>query len=66
MIPSRSMERYQLELKTPAGVLSAEVEVSTGFVPIASIVPLVQQLGTEAHRLDETQQFSSRIRKIAT
>ena len=55
MIPSRSMERFQLELKTPAGVLSAEVEVSTGFVPIASIVPLVQQLGTEAHRLDEQE-----------
>jgi Fe-S-cluster containining protein len=49
------MERFQLELKTPAGVLSAEVEVSTGFVPLASIVPLVQRLGAEAHRLEENE-----------
>ena len=52
-MPSRAMERFHLELKTPTGVLSAEVEVSTGFVPLASIVPLVQRLGTEAHALDE-------------
>jgi len=49
------MERFQLELKTPAGVLSAEVEVATGFVPLASIVPLVQRLGAEAHRLEENR-----------
>jgi Fe-S-cluster containining protein len=53
MTSSAGIERFHLELKTPAGVLSAEVEASTGFVPIASIVPLVQRLGTETHRLEE-------------
>jgi Fe-S-cluster containining protein len=49
------MERFQLEVKIPAGVVSAEVEASTGFVPLASIVPLVQRLGAEAHRLEENR-----------
>ena len=55
MTRAPGMERFQLEVKTPAGVVSAEVETSTGFVPLASIVPLVQRLGAEAHRLEENR-----------
>lgn len=45
-------EQVQLELNTPAGALTASVDVPTGFVPITSIVPLLRRLGEEAQALE--------------
>jgi Fe-S-cluster containining protein len=50
---SPTAEQFTISLTTPAGELSTAVEVPTGFVPITSIVPLLQKLGDAAQSLEE-------------
>ena len=50
-----SIEQFDISLKTPAGQLSTSVEVPTGFVPIASIVPLLHRLSDAAQSLEEQE-----------
>jgi Fe-S-cluster containining protein len=46
-------ERFQVSLHTPAGPIATEISVSTGFVPVTSIVPLMRSLGEQAQDLEE-------------
>ena len=46
-------ERYDISLNTPAGQLTSAVDVSTGFVPVSAIVPMMRRLGEEAQALEE-------------
>ena len=48
-----SLERFDIAVNTPAGRLNTVLDVPTGFVPIASIVPLTRRLGEEILRLEE-------------
>lgn len=45
-------ERFHVSLHTPAGPITTEVSVPTGFVPVTSIVPLMRSLGEEAQNLE--------------
>ena len=46
-------ERFHVSLRTPAGSITTEISVPTGFVPIASIVPLMRSLGEQAQNLEQ-------------
>ncbi len=46
-------ERFEVSLNTPAGRLTTAIEVPTGFVPIAAIVPLMRRLGEGVQALEE-------------
>ena len=48
-----SLERFDIVVNTPAGRLNTVLDVPTGFVPIASIVPLTRRLGEEILKLEE-------------
>lgn len=50
-----SVERFDIAVNTPAGRLTTALDVPTGFISIASIVPLTRHLGGEILRLDEQQ-----------
>jgi len=50
---THATERCEIALNTPAGQVTAAVEVPTGFVPVTSIVPLIRRLGEEAQALEE-------------
>ncbi len=41
-------DRYEVSLNTPAGQVTTAVDVPSGFVPIAAIVPAVRKLGEQA------------------
>jgi Fe-S-cluster containining protein len=47
------IEHFHVSLRTPAGQITTEVSVPTGFVPITSIVPLMRSLGEQAQTLEE-------------
>ena len=51
----KTNEGFDLCLKTPAGEVTAHVEVPAGFVPITAIVPLMQRLGEQAMALEERE-----------
>jgi Fe-S-cluster containining protein len=53
MEPSHPPERLDLSIATPAGPVTATVEVSTGFVPVTQIVPLLRRLGQQAQALEQ-------------
>jgi len=53
MEPSHPPERLDLSITTPAGPVTATVEVSTGFVPVTQIVPLLRRLGQQAQALEQ-------------
>lgn len=46
------VERFEVALNTPAGRLTTAIDVPTGFIPIASIIPLTRRLGEEAAQLE--------------
>ena len=48
-------ERFELALQTAAGQVTAAVDVPTGFVPVAAIVPVMHRLGEEAQALEVTR-----------
>jgi len=53
MEPSHPPERLDVSITTPVGPVTATVEVSTGFVPVTDIVPLLRRLGQQAHALEQ-------------
>jgi Fe-S-cluster containining protein len=57
-------EWFDLSIKTPAGPVTTTVEVSTGFVPVTDIVPLLRRLGQQAHNLEQ-QRTTSADQKIS-
>jgi len=50
---ARSVERLEVTVNTPAGPVTAPVEVPTGFIPVTEIVPLLRRLGEQAQALVE-------------
>ncbi len=52
---AHTTERFEIVLNTQAGQLTTAVDVPTGFVPIAAIVPLMRRLGEEAQALEEAR-----------
>lgn len=53
MVKEQAVERLEVSVKTPAGLLTTPVEVPTGFVPVTAIVPLMRRLGEQAQALEE-------------
>jgi len=53
MEPAHPPERLDLSIATPAGPVTATVEISTGFVPVTDIVPLLRRLGQQAQTLEQ-------------
>lgn len=62
MEPTDSPERLDLSIKTPAGPVTATVEISTGFVPVTQIVPLLRRLGEQAQALEQQRATASGLR----
>jgi Fe-S-cluster containining protein len=49
---SLAIERLNISVQTPAGKLTTSVDIPTGFVPVASIVPVMRRLGEQAQALE--------------
>lgn len=64
MSEAKAVERFDLSIKTPAGPVTTTVEISTGFVPVTEIVPLLRRLGRQAHTLEQ-QRVSATGQKIS-
>ena len=59
MVGDKSVERFEVSLNTPAGLLTMPVEVPTGFVPVTAIVPLMRRLSEQAQALEERMSIAS-------
>ena len=55
----QAVERLQVAVKTPAGLLTTPVEVPTGFVPVTEIVPLMRRIGEQAEALEERKSIAA-------
>lgn len=55
----QSVERLEVSVKTPAGLLTTPVEVPTGFVPVTAIVPLMRRIGEQAQALEERKAIAA-------
>ena len=55
----RPAERLDLSIKTPAGPVTATVELPPGFVPVTQIVPLMRRLGEQAQALEQQRAVAS-------
>src|SRR5437667_5778278 len=55
----QAVERLQVAVKTPAGLLTTPVEVPTGFVPVTAIVPLMRRIGEQAEALEERKSIAA-------
>jgi Fe-S-cluster containining protein len=53
------VEHFEISLNTPAGQVTTGVGVPTGFVPIASIVPMMRDLGQQAQTLEQQRLIAS-------
>ena len=53
------VEQFEVALNTPAGRLTAAIDVPTGFIPITAIVPVTRRLGDEAAQLEVRQAIES-------
>ena len=53
MEPAHPLERFDLSIKTPVGPVATTVEISTGFVPVTDIIPLLHRLGQQAQALEQ-------------
>ena len=62
MEPTRPPERLDISVTTPAGPVTTTVEVSTGFVPVTQIVPLLRRLGAQAQALEQDRTTASGLR----
>ena len=51
-----------MSITTPAGLVTTTVEVSTGFVPVTQIVPLLRRLGAQAQALEQDRTTASGLR----
>lgn len=52
---SSSTERFEVALNTPAGRVTAVLDVAIGFVPVTSIVPVARRLGEDMLKLEEAR-----------
>jgi Fe-S-cluster containining protein len=59
MAEPKSVERFEVCVNTPAGPLTRTVEVPTGWVPIAAIVPVLRGLGEGALALEERRALAA-------
>ncbi|MSQ78035.1 MAG: YkgJ family cysteine cluster protein [Nitrospiraceae bacterium] len=59
MEPTHPPEQFNLSIKTPAGPVTTTVEISTGFVPVTQIVPLMRKLGEQAESLEQQRAVAS-------
>ncbi len=50
---ARTVERLDVSLNMPAGQCTSSIEVPTGFVPVAAILPPLRRLGEQALALEE-------------
>jgi Fe-S-cluster containining protein len=57
-------ERLDIAVRTPAGEVTTTVEISTGFVPVTDIVPLLRRLGQQAQALEQ-QRITAAAQKIS-
>jgi len=55
----RPAERLDLSITTPAGPVTATVELPPGFVPVTQIVPLMRKLGEQAQALEQQRVVAS-------
>ena len=62
MSEAKAVERFDLSVRTPAGPVTATVEISTGFVPVTQIVPLLRRLGEQAQALEQQRTTASGLR----
>ena len=47
------VEHFHVSLNTPAGQITTEVAVPTGFVPVTAIVPLMRSMGAKMQELEQ-------------
>src|SRR5256886_14680749 len=59
MVNQKTVERLEVAVKTPAGLLTTPVEVPTGFVPVSAIVPLMRRIGEQAEALEERKSITA-------
>src|SRR5881628_1478878 len=59
MVNQKTVERLEVAVKTPAGLLTTPVEVPTGFVPVTAIVPLMRRIGEQAEALEERKSIAA-------
>ena len=55
----QTVERLEVSIKTPAGLLTTPVEVPTGFVPVSEIGPIMRRLGEQAQALEERKAIAA-------
>ena len=55
----RPPERLELSITTPAGPVTATVELPPGFVPVTQIIPLMRRLGEQAQALEQQRAVAS-------
>ncbi len=55
----RPVERLDVSIKTPAGPVTATVELPPGFVPVTQIVPLMRKLGEQAQAMEQQRAVAS-------
>ena len=55
----QAVERLEVAVRTPAGLLTTPVEVPTGFVPVTEIVPLMRRIGEQAEALEERRSIAA-------
>jgi Fe-S-cluster containining protein len=56
---SGTVEHFEISLNTPAGQVTTAIAVPTGFVPIASIVPMMRSLGQQVQSLEQERLLTS-------
>ncbi len=49
------IEHFHVSLNTPAGQITTEVAVPTGFVPVTAIVPLMHSMGGQMQELEQNR-----------
>jgi len=59
VVKHKAVERLEVSIKTPAGMLTTPVEVPTGFVPVTAMVPLMRRLGEQAQALEERKTLAA-------
>src|SRR5439155_20578765 len=59
MVNQKTVERLEVAVKTPAGLLTTPVEVPTGFVPVTEIVPLMRRIGEQGEALGERKSIAA-------
>jgi Fe-S-cluster containining protein len=59
MTDARTTERYDVSLNTPAGPVTASIDVSTGFVPVTDLVAPLRRLSEQAMELEERKALAA-------